>query len=132
MIVDLTLSPLANADPETPQERIFRQLHPDLRRYVNASSILPYLSRHSLINSTQLEELTLPVLTNTKKVDLLLNWLPKSTADFLDKFVQCLKEASDHLAHAELAAKLEAEMETELARRGSQVGAASGCGFECK
>ena len=37
----------------------------------------------------------------------------------------CLREASDHLAHAELAEKLEVAMETAK-RRGSQVGVAFG------
>ncbi|CAI8041244.1 Ankyrin-1 [Geodia barretti] len=106
--------------PETPHQRIFRQHHPDLRQYLNTSSILPYLSRHSLVTSDQLEELTLPVLTNTRKVDLLLSWLPRSTVDFLEKFVICLNEANDHLAHAELAGKLQTAM-AESMRRGSEV-----------
>ena len=107
--------------PETPQQRVFRKHHPDLRHYLNTSSILPYLSKHSLVTADQFEELTLPVLTNSRKVDLLLNWLPRSTVDFLEKFVLCLREADDHLAHAELAGKLEQAMESERQRSDSQV-----------
>ena len=107
--------------PETPQQRIFRKHHPDLRHYLNTSSILPYLSKHSLVTADQLEELTLPVLTNSRKVDLLLNWLPRSTVDFLEKFILCLREADDHLAHTELAGKLEQAMESERLRSDSQV-----------
>ena len=107
--------------PETPHQRIFREHHPDLRHYLNTSSILPYLSKYSLVTAEQLEELTLPVLTNTRKVDLVLNWLPRSTVDFLEKFIVCLKEASDHLAHGELAGKLEEAMNMERNRSCSQV-----------
>ena len=40
--------------------------------------------------------------------------------------MRCLREADDHLAHSELADKLETAMENDAARRGSQVGVAWG------
>lgn len=40
----------------------------------------------------------------------------------------CLREASDHLAHAELAGKLEEAVEGDRARSGSQVAFLMACG----
>ena len=47
--------------------------------------------------------------TNAKKVLRLLQWLPRSCTNFLEKLIRCLRE-TDHLGHLELAASLENDL----------------------
>ena len=76
--------------------------------YLNFAALLPYLSKYSLITKEQREELIeLQIYTTTQKADKLLLWLPRSRSDFLERFIQSLRESSEGTNHEELADSLE-------------------------
>ena len=78
---------------------------------MNAANLCPYIFNAHLITAEQMEELMQDVLgnTNAKKVQRLLQWLPKSCSNFLETLIVCLRE-TDHMGHLELAASLENDL----------------------
>ena len=83
----------------------------EFEKCVNAANLCPYLFNAHLVTVEQMEELMQDVLgnTNNKKVQRLLQWLPKICSNFLEKLIVCLRE-TDHLGHLELAASLENDL----------------------
>jgi hypothetical protein len=100
---------------ETADQRIFREKSPDFKERVNAGSLYRPLYNGHLLTTHQVEEITQDVVgnTNTRKVERLLQWLPKSSARFLDPLISCLRVTQD-LGHLELADTLEAALWTPL------------------
>lgn len=82
---------------------------PHLKQLLNVSALHPFLYQRDLVTSEQSEELAqeVPGNTNARKVDRLLDWLPKSCSNFLEVLIECLREADSHRGHIELAEKLE-------------------------
>ena len=97
--------------PETAQQRVFREHVGRFKQCVDAANLNPHLLTNHLITSEQAEELMHEVVgnTNARKVKRLLQWLPKSSANFVDKLIDCLRE-TDHSGHLELADDLERDL----------------------
>ena len=93
---------------ESPSVKALQQCHPELRQYLNFATLLPYLSKYGLITKEQQEELIeVPIYTTAQKADKLLSWLPRSRPDFLERFIQSLRESTEGTNHDELADSLE-------------------------
>jgi hypothetical protein len=104
----------AEDDPslsETTQQHIFQEHASEFKKCVNAANLCSFLFNAHLITAEQMEELMHDVVgnTNAKKVQRLLQWLPRSCTNFLEKLIRCLRE-TDHLGHLELAASLENDL----------------------
>ena len=99
-------------------ERVLRNCQGRLRRELNVLSLLPYLNKYRLITADFHEELTLPA-THAAKVDKLVAQLPKSGADFLERFIQCLRESVKNdpgTSHGQIADALEEELKIQITR----------------
>lgn len=95
-------------------EMVFLKYHYILRRNLNVPVLLPYLTMHRLITADVLEELLLPT-PHASKVDRLVSELPRKGADFLERFIECLRESLENeprTAHGEIADILENELQT--------------------
>ena len=95
-------------------EKVILKHHFVLRRKLNLPVLLPYLNKHHLITAGAHEELSLQATTHSSKVDRLLSELPKKGADFLERFIECLRESLEDepgTAHGEIADILENELQ---------------------
>lgn len=103
------------ASPETFQQKVFRTHTLLLKQCLNVSTLHASLLQNDLITSEQSELLIqeVPGNTNSRKISLLLEWLPKSCNNFLEVLIECLREASTHLGHMELAETLEKGLNSE-------------------
>ena len=99
-------------------ERVLRNCQGRLRRELNVLSLLPYLNKYRLITADFHEELTLPA-THAAKVDKLVAQLPRSGADFLEHFIQCLRESVEDepgTFHGQIADALKEELKLQITR----------------
>ena len=91
-------------------ERVLQTCHFKLRSELNVPILLPYLNKYRLITADFHEQLTLQA-THAAKVDKLVAELPRSGADFLEHFIQCLRESAEveevEATHQEIADALE-------------------------
>ena len=96
---------------ETTEQRIFQKRLLDLERLVDPSQLYPVLYNRDILTTDQVEDLRLEVVGNTpkRKVERLLEWLPRSSSRFLDRLIECLRETESR-GHQELADLLEADL----------------------
>ena len=98
--------------------RVLQKCHFKLRSELNVTTLLPYLNKYHLITADFHEELTLQA-THAAKVDRLVAELPRSGRDFLDRFIQCLRESVEEepgTSHHEIAEALEEELKIQATR----------------
>ena len=91
-------------------QEILTQHFPLLRQYLQCEAVFPYLVQKKLLTQAQQSELTLLTLGPYEKVDRLLLYLPRSRPDFLELFVDCLRQSADGTNHEKLANELEKAM----------------------
>ena len=99
-------------------ERVLQTCHFKLRSELNVPILLPYLNKYHLLTTDFHEELTLQA-THAAKVDKLVAELHRNGADFLERFIQCLRESvEDELgtSHGQIADALEEELKLQLTR----------------
>ena len=120
-IVPLTEDP---ASPNSPQRKVFKRHCSDFVQYLNVPAIHPSFIQRGLLTEGQSQELSQPVPgnTDTRKVGLLLEWLPRSGSDFLEKLIECLEETGELRSHSELAQTLREELDIEQWQELSPVG----------
>ena len=98
--------------------RALQKCHFKLRNELDVSVLLPYLNQYCLITADFHEELTLPA-THAAKVDKLVAQLPRSGANFLERFIQCLRESVKNepgTSHGQIADALEEELKIQITR----------------
>ena len=89
-----------------------------MRSELNVPILLPYLNQYRLITADFYEELTLQA-THAAKVDKLVAQLPRSGADFLERFIKCLRESvkdEPGTFHGQLADAIEEELKLQITR----------------
>ena len=93
-----------------------------MRRELNVPILLPYLKEYHLITADLHEELILPA-THAAKVNKLVAELPRSGADFLERFIQCLRDSVEETgtSHGLIANSLEELKLQELETSGKSV-----------
>ena len=95
---------------EQKDRYILFELGPDILRELNIETIQPYLSKHGLTTTDELEILLNDSITNlAKKKKLIYTWLPNKGDDCLSKFIEALRESSEGTTHNDLAMRLQAK-----------------------
>ena len=95
---------------EQRDQHILFELGPDILRELNIAAIQPYLSKHGLTSTDELDTLLNDSITNTtKKKKLIYSWLPHKGDDCLSKFIEALKESNEGTTHNDLAMRLQAK-----------------------
>ena len=89
---------------------IFTRLSADIYELMDPVSILQHLRTNGLVKDWQYQELTLPTTTPHRRKELLMGWLPDSSPNFLELFVESLDKAQEHEPHSELSAMIKQEM----------------------
>ena len=108
MEVNILFPPVDNI-----HKRIFQNSSPALRDYLNVETISPHLYKNDLLTEEQFDWLTdTPI--RRKKIELLEQWIPNSSENFLEKFLKCLQEEEEHLGHSELLRQLQEEIDRGL------------------
>jgi len=107
---------------DSVSERVLRNYHVKLKKKLNVTILRPYLNEYHLITADFHEELTLQA-THAAKVDRLVAELPRSGTDFLERFIQCLRESVEETGtyHGEIANALEELKLQELETSGKSV-----------
>ena len=95
-------------------EAVFQAVHKDMRELLDFHTIYPLLNaRHLLRPGLDQAILTNPTITNERRIDVLISWLPKcELSDYLTPFVESLMESSDQAgdAHKELASMMKLQL----------------------
>ena len=95
---------------EKRDREILFELGPEILCDLNIAAIQPFLSKHGLTSTDELETLLNDSITNTiKRKKLIYSWLPHKGNDCLSKFIEALKESSEGTAHNDLAMRLQAK-----------------------
>ena len=86
-----------------------------LKKYLTPSAIQHLLHQRGSLTQEQMEQLAQEVAGNTesRKTDLLLLWLPKTSSNFLLELIECLREGESSLGHRELVEVLERGLDLE-------------------
>lgn len=81
---------------------IIYQLNPQMNKYINMVSLVPYLNKYGILTSEERFYLNSNSKSPTEKVNYLLQYLESKGEETIKKFLQALKEASEHTGHIEL------------------------------
>ena len=113
---------ISSSGGDSVSERVLRNYHVKLKKKLNVTILRPYLNEYHLITADFHEELTLQA-THAAKVDRLVAELPRSGTDFLERFIQCLRESVEETGtyHGEIANALEELKLQELETSGKSV-----------
>lgn len=81
---------------------IIYQLNPQMNKYINMVSLIPYLNKYGILTSEERFYLNNSHKSPTEKVNYLLQYLEGKGDTTVQKFLSALKEASEHSGHVEL------------------------------
>ena len=89
--------------PQTPSTMdIIYKLNPQMIKYINLVSLVPYLNKHGILTSEERFHLSSSHKSPTEKVNYLLQYLESKGEDTVQKFLLALKDEKEHSGHAEL------------------------------
>lgn len=95
---------------EQKDQQILFELGPDILSELNIEAVQPFLSKHGLTSTEELEILLNDSVTATvKKKKLIYSWLPHKGDDSLSRFIEALKESGEGTTHNKLAMRLQAK-----------------------
>ena len=81
---------------------VIYQLNPEMNRYINMVSLIPYLNKYGILTSEDRFHLSNSLKSQTEKVSYLLQSLEGRSDKTVQDFLHALKEASEHNGHIEL------------------------------
>jgi len=81
---------------------IIYQLQPEMSRYINMISLIPYLNKYAILTADQRYHLNSAHKSPSEKVNYLLQYLEGKGEDTVQKFLIAMKEAKEHTGHVEL------------------------------
>ena len=89
--------------PQTPSTMdIIYKLNPQMIKYINLVSLVPYLNKHEILTSEERFYLSSSHKSPTEKVNYLLQYLDSKGQNTVQKFLLALKDEKEHSGHAEL------------------------------
>ncbi|XP_065907540.1 uncharacterized protein [Dysidea avara] len=108
MMSSLSLSSSSTKDKLAPPvnfDRVLQEHHSDLRQCLSLQELIPLLRKHELLTKEEWEEISCKQ-THQKKIDHLVQLLPRKGEHAYEKFVTCLESEKEHPSHLELADKI--------------------------
>ena len=81
---------------------IIYQLNPQMIKYINMVSLIPFLNKYGILTSEERFYLNNNHKSPTEKVNYLLQYLESKNEETVKDFLKALKEASEHSGHTEL------------------------------
>ena len=84
------------------------KLHVTIKHHINFESLIPYFNKYKMFTRDEMEDFTSIHLSYSKRVNSLIEWLPKKDDIGIYKFVRVLKEAEEHSGHLEIIKHLHA------------------------
>ena len=81
---------------------IIYQLNPQMIKYINMVSLIPFLNKYGILTSEERFYLNNNHKSPTEKVNYLLQYLESKGEETVKNFLKALKEASEHSGHTEL------------------------------
>ena len=85
---------------------IIYQLNVEMNKLINMQTLLPHLNSYSILTRDERSYLRNDLHSPTDKVTYLLGLLESKGDERVKKFLQALKEASEHTGHVELCSLL--------------------------
>ena len=82
--------------------RVIYSIHDDMRRYINISSLYPYLNKYRILVREERQILMNPYLIQTQKVDKLLEFMDGKSPSSQRDFLKAIKDAREHTGHKEI------------------------------
>ena len=94
-------NPSMDNTPSPSLMEIIYQLHPQMIKYINVMPLIPHLHAYGILTLEEQFYLNSNHNSPTEKVIYLLQYLKKKDEETVMKFLQALKETSEH-GHTEL------------------------------
>lgn len=92
-------------------QRFFMKHNKDLRRLLNMTEVMPFLNKQ-LLTPNEMEELQSEHKTRYGRVDYLVRILGTKGREAPSLFIDCVKQANEHMGHDELATIMETFLHT--------------------
>ena len=81
---------------------IIYQLNPQMNKYINMVSLIPYLNKYGILTSEERFYLNNSSKSPSEKVNYLLQYLERKGEETVQKFLKALKDEREHSGHVEL------------------------------
>ena len=94
-------SGVANALTASLMDIIY-QLNPQMIKYINMVSLIPYLNKYGILTQEERFYLNNNHKSPTEKVNFLLTYLESKNEETVRNFLKAIKEAREHSGHTEL------------------------------
>ncbi len=88
-------------------KRFFMVHHDDFKNLLNLNVLVPFLNKRHLLTSGEMEQLMSPSRTRQEKIRDLVNIMCIKGDQAPSLFIKCVRDATEHIAHSDLAEKLE-------------------------
>lgn len=95
--------------PAPSTMKILLRLNPELVKFIDFVTLLPYLNKHEVLNPGERHFLNDDGNQHEKRVSNLLEYLEKKNEETVDDFVRAINEEPDHKGHKELCQLLKKE-----------------------
>lgn len=94
-----------NATSDSVMDVLY-QLNPDLNKYINMSSLIPYMNKHKVLTKNERFYLNDITKSPSDKVTYLLSYLEGKGPATMNGFLRALREEKEHSGHAVLCSLL--------------------------
>lgn len=95
-------NPSLDITPTSSLMDIIYQLNPQMIKYINMVSLIPYLNKYGILTAEERHYLNNNHKSPTEKVNYLLQYLESKGEETVKNFLKALKEAGEHSGHTEL------------------------------
>ena len=95
--------------PAPSTMKILLRLNPELVKYIDFVTLLPYLNKYEILTTGERQFLNDDRKQHEKRVSNLLEYLEKKNDETVDAFVRAMNEEPSHNGHKELCRLLKEE-----------------------
>ncbi|XP_065887654.1 glutamine-rich protein 2-like isoform X2 [Dysidea avara] len=96
--------PIGVRQPTTQQSimTVIHRIYPDMRKYINISSLYPYLNKYGILTREERAKLINPYTSQIEKIDELLKLMGAKSPSSQSDFLKAIKDAREHTGHKEI------------------------------
>ena len=73
--------------------------HFTIKKHINFNTLIPFLNKHNIFTSDEMELFNKDILITADKVNKLMEWIPKKDEKGVHDFMKALGEACEHSGH---------------------------------
>ena len=82
--------------------KVIHSINPDMRQYINISSLYPFLNKYGILTREERAKLTNPYTSQIEKINEFLKLMDAKSPSSQSDFLKAIRDAREHTGHKEI------------------------------